>query len=421
MPVTERTAFPPEDEAAFRRVWAAQAVSQLGDAVYAMALPLIVYAATESATDMTVVYGLSMIPHVFFGLIGGSLSDRRGPRVTLVAAALAATACTCVVGVLIAAHRFDMLLLGSATVALATATSVLLPAFEAALPNVVAPHRLLHANGQLEASRVFTSAVGPVLAGLLVGGGAGPLAVTVNAVSFALAAALMGNLRALDRTTPARDPGVDRASTNLLRHARDGLSAAWANPTVRTGMLLTSGANVFAGLLDIYVIYALRARCGLSSRAVGAVFMLACLLSVALAAAASRLRRTMPLGQGMAVGLLGLSVSCVLMAVDDRAAVVAALLISIWAGMQFNMCWRALRQLACGPELIGRISGAARGVSYAGAALGSWLGGLLAAVTTTGVSVFFAIGAAVLLAFGFPARRLTAGTPPVLKEHLERV
>ena len=70
---------------------------------------------------------------------------------------------------------------------------------------------------------------------------------------------------------------------------------------------------------------------------------------------------------------------------------------SISCGLVFNVCWRTYRQNHCEPSMIGRVSGACRGIAYCGATLGS---GLCAVIIAVGVPVpvyLFAGGGAVLV------------------------
>lgn len=398
------------DSPGFRKTWTAQAISQFGDAIYSIALPLIVYDATGSAADMSLVYGLVLVPHTLFGLVGGAQSDRHGPRRPLVAASLSAAAVAFAITVMLLVGHLDMAVLSVCTVALATASSMLLPAFEATIPRLVEPRDLLRANASLESVRIIAGAIGPVIAGLLVGAGDGAIAVGADALSFAVTPLLIRGVAGLGRTAPApavTDSGRDGAREPLRSQLRAGVAEVWSSPVLRPGVAVCACANVYVGLLEIYVIFALRRYCGVSSEDIGLIFFGTCVLAALLGAALSRRRQARSPQSQLALGLVGIAASCCLMvAQHSTPMVVGALILNVAASMLYNMCWRAVRQSACSPGTLGRVSGIARGISYLGAAAGAWAGGLLATFTGSGITIFFLSGALVLLLCGLGVRRV---------------
>jgi len=60
----------------FQRFFAGQSLSYLGDGLRTLAIPLIVYHLTGSATSIGITLGLQTLPYGIMAIIGGSLSDR---------------------------------------------------------------------------------------------------------------------------------------------------------------------------------------------------------------------------------------------------------------------------------------------------------------------------------------------------------
>jgi MFS family permease len=73
----------PKLPAAFHRLWAASAVSSLGDGVYLAALPLLAATLTHDPMALGLVTSAALLPWLFFGLIGGALVDRWDRRRTM--------------------------------------------------------------------------------------------------------------------------------------------------------------------------------------------------------------------------------------------------------------------------------------------------------------------------------------------------
>jgi MFS family permease len=61
---------------AFARFYAGQALSYLGDGLRTLAIPLLVFRLTGSATALGWTWGLELLPYAFVSLIAGSLADR---------------------------------------------------------------------------------------------------------------------------------------------------------------------------------------------------------------------------------------------------------------------------------------------------------------------------------------------------------
>ena len=378
---------------AFLRFWAAQSSSQLGDEVYVVALPLVVYAATGSSAAMSLIFGLSMAPHVLAGMVGGAVSDRQGPYRLLPAMSAASGTLMAVLAVLVGAGVLDLPLLSVITLAAATSASVLMSSYEAAVPSLVPQELLLEANSRLETTRTLAAVLGPALAGVLVGIGEGAPAIALNAASFLCAAVL---LRPLRKRRPASAASAIRWPA-VLADVRTGLRSATALLPIRLGIILSTGCNLCTGSIEIYAVFVLRHRLDVSSQTVGLVFTGSSVFSILATTQLPRLKGRLGYAAGMGAGLLGLAMACVLMAFPSHVAVITGALMSATCGsVIFNIQWRSMRQHICGPALTGRISGICRGIAYGGVAVGAWIGGLLTAVSTVGYQIYMLTGAAVL-------------------------
>ena len=66
---------PLRESAAYRRLFAGQAVSSIGTQVTQVAVPLQVYAITHSSLDVGLASLTALVPLIFFGLYGGAIAD----------------------------------------------------------------------------------------------------------------------------------------------------------------------------------------------------------------------------------------------------------------------------------------------------------------------------------------------------------
>ena len=76
----------------FRRVWAGQAISALGDAFAFVAIPLLVLEATGSVARMGLVSATGVAAQMIGGLFSGAIADRVNRRKLMIACDLGRTA-----------------------------------------------------------------------------------------------------------------------------------------------------------------------------------------------------------------------------------------------------------------------------------------------------------------------------------------
>ncbi|MDP9390161.1 MAG: MFS transporter, partial [Actinomycetota bacterium] len=207
---------------AYRRLWLARTISQVGDVAQFTALALLLTALTGSGLGVSGAVLAEIAPVLLLAPLAGNLVDRL-PRVR----------------VMVAADLVRVVLAGSlalwhdsAAIAYAVAFGLsagqvfFSPAAQSLMPTVADDEELVAANsGIWTAAVVAQIAVAPVAALLAVHVGFGA-AFAVNAVSFALSAAVLRGLR-----EPERPRSVSVAST--FAHAGEALAALGRIPLLK--------------------------------------------------------------------------------------------------------------------------------------------------------------------------------------------
>ena len=207
---------------AYRRLWTARTISQVGDVAQFTTLALLIVALTGSGLGVSAVVLAEIVPVLLLAPLAGSLVDRL-PRVrVMVAADLVRVVLAAVLAV---AHD-------SAAVAYAVAFGLsagqvfFSPAAQSLLPSVVRDDELVAANSGIWTAAVTTQiAVAPVAALLAVNVGFGP-AFAVNALSFALSAIVLRGLDEPGRAAPVQ-------VTSPFAHAREALAALGEIPLLQ--------------------------------------------------------------------------------------------------------------------------------------------------------------------------------------------
>ncbi len=207
---------------AYRRLWLARTVSQVGDVAQFTTLALLLVAVTGSGLGVSGAVLAEIVPVLLLAPLAGSLVDRL-PRVQVMV--IADLARVLLAGALAVFHD-------SAPVAYAVAFGLscgqvfFSPAVQSLLPSVVDDDELVAANSGIWTAAVTVQIlVAPVAALLAVHVGFG-VAFATNAVSFALSAAVLRGLREPERTRPVH-------VTSPFAHAREGLAALAALPLLK--------------------------------------------------------------------------------------------------------------------------------------------------------------------------------------------
>ncbi len=227
--------FTPLSNPCYRRIWAAQLLSELADYAARLALSMLVYDRTQSASLATATLALSLLPWVGPGQLLATLGDRFGRRVVMVASDLVRAA-------VFASLCFSMPL--GALLTLTFLAGLATPPFEAArsaaLPELVPGPGLGQAYRLSGITQDLAMVLGSLVGGLLLALGGPVAALLVNAASFAVSAMLLRGLPAL--RVSDHGPGSGRlGSSGRLRAA---VALLWRTRLLRRATLL---ANLAVG------------------------------------------------------------------------------------------------------------------------------------------------------------------------------
>lgn len=202
---------------AFRRLWIAGFISETGDWVLLVALPVFVYQLTGSASATATTFVVALLPGLALSPVTGVLADRLDRRRLMLAVSLAQAIALLP---LLAVHDAGELLIVNAVTATQSALAALFePAKNALLPQLVAREHVPAANGLVGLNSNLARLIGASAGGALLGftGLAGVLA--ADAASYLVAAALLARPLG-DAAAPAHGP-VLRAWVEGLREIHD--------------------------------------------------------------------------------------------------------------------------------------------------------------------------------------------------------
>jgi MFS family permease len=236
---------------AFRRLWIAGIVSDAGDWLMFIALPLVVLQLTGSALETSLAFLLELAPPVLLAPFVGRLVDRL-PRRTVMAAAMVGQA-ICLLPLLLVHERSDLPLLYAVIVGHAACAALFEPAKNAMLPTLVGPERVVSANALVGLNNDLGRIVGGPLGGvLLVLVGLGGVAL-IDIGTYLVAVTLV---LTLPRDRPVPTPATPRTRRRRRpRVSSNGILHAFADRGTRGPLVVFFVASVAQGLFVVLFVF----------------------------------------------------------------------------------------------------------------------------------------------------------------------
>jgi DHA3 family tetracycline resistance protein-like MFS transporter len=220
----------------YRFLIAAVALSIFAEGMWAVVMALQVIALDNDPTSLSLVATCLGAGLVAFVLVGGIVADRINQRSIIIVVETVNLITVSTVAVLSSIGALRIWHMAVAAAVLGIAAAFFFPAYSAILPRILPADQLLAANGVEGVVRpVFQRAVGPALAGVVIGA-------TFPAVGAYVVAALFAvGLVLLIATRPATRASEHQGQRpHVLRDLRDGFSFVWRTPWLLWTLLFAS-------------------------------------------------------------------------------------------------------------------------------------------------------------------------------------
>jgi MFS family permease len=216
----------PPPGSTFGRYWTAAAISSVGTAVTAVAMPvLVVQVLRATPFEVGLVNAAQLMPYALLGLIAGVYTDRWRRKPILVWASVGRALSLGAIPALWLAGALRIWILVIALLLFGAFSVFGFAADQALLPRLVPQARLVAANARLNQTDAAAQTLGPAIGGGLVGLLGAPVAITVDAISYVIDAALNASIR-------VSEPRPDSGTRNLRAEIRDGLHWTYRHRTL---------------------------------------------------------------------------------------------------------------------------------------------------------------------------------------------
>ena len=366
-------------DADFIKLWAGETVSLLGSQVTLLAIPLLAAVTLEATPlQMGTLGTLQFIPWLLFGLFAGAWADRVRRRPVMIGADLGRAILLAVIPIasLTGVIRMELLYLVGFLVGILNV--IFEVAYSAYLPTLISLDRLVEANSKLQASASVAEIAGPGIGGGLVQLITAPLAIAIDAISFAASELSLAWIRA-----PEPDLDADERARSILPEVGQGLKLVFANPILRAFSLTSACANFCIDMhLAVFVLYATRIL-NVSPLLLGGMYAVASLGGLVGSLMAGRLVDRLGLGRAIVGGHTLVIAALMLIPLSGRQVEIAIPLIvlaqALWGfgAVVYVVNSVSLRQTITPNAYQGRVAASLRFVSWGVSPLGFLAGGVM--------------------------------------------
>jgi MFS family permease len=359
----------------FRLLWIGETISQLGNAMAVVGVPLVAVIVLHASTfTLGVLTAAAWLPWLVIGLPAGAWVDRLPARRVMIVCDLisavlyASVPVTAWTGVLTTGLVLGVQLGGGA------ASVLFMTAYQVYLPSLVTPGELIEGNTKMQGSASAALFAGPGLAGLVAQLLGAVTALLCNAVSFLVSAVCL-----LGARPRAAAPSAAPRETRLRREIADGMRLVLRDPFLRQLSVFWAVANLaLTGYTALLVVFLVRVI-GLTPGAVGLLTAIPGVGGILGAAATGRIAARFGTARGLLLSTLAAVPFALLIPLSGpgpRLAfyVVGALL--AFAGVAVgNIIIAAFRQSYSPPGMCGRVTATMRFLIFGTSPLGALLGG----------------------------------------------
>lgn len=365
--------FPTHPGSEFQKLWAATAISNLGDGVILVATPLL---AAELTQDPAMVAGVSFarhLPWLVFALASGMLADRFNRRRAMALAAGVRSLFTGTLGLAVILHTGGLPLLYGVVFLLSTGETLFDITAATLVPAVVGRDRLARAYARLAGARTVANLfVGPPLGGFLFGvGPAVPF--LVGAVCLLLASGLVLQLRGATYVAVKR-------SGDIKAEIAEGTRWLFRHRLLRTISVTLAPLNVMLVAQNSIIVLLAERGLGLDAAGFGVLVSVYGAGGIVGSLVAGRVIAWLGTSRGLRLAMVieaAYPALFVLSSTPLQAGAVFAMF-GVHA-VVFGALTSALQQELTPAALRGRIESAARFIEHGSSAPGALLGGTVAA------------------------------------------
>ncbi|WP_050338016.1 MFS transporter [Lactiplantibacillus pentosus] len=355
----------------FKQLWSSFLISEMGDWLLKIALPLAIYNQTGSATQMATVYGISFLPWIFFSLFDGIMADRYNKKLILILGNLVSGILVLILAILLSTETTQIGLIYLIVFFQSSVDPLIHPSFQSILPSIVKDNQIVAANTSIQLVDNTLNLLGPLVGGSLAVILNPNLSIVIDAVSFLIAGLLLTLISYQHIETAVKHH-------TIFNDIKTGFHYSYQNKIVWNGALLFLCTNFATNMFEANFMYFITGTLKYSALFAGITMAISGIGAVLGGLIAPILNNHYSSGKIITSTtiLAGLGLVAMFQATNF-------IYIGIAYGVS-NLCsninvitYFSLRQRVVPEVILGRVVSVTRMISYIAMPLGSFFGGYL--------------------------------------------
>ncbi len=369
---------------AFRAIWIANLVSNLGSMIQAVAAAWLMTDLTKSHVLIALVQASATLPIMAFGVFAGAIADNFDRRRVMLAAQIGMLVVSAILTFVSWAGAITPWSLLGFTLMVGIGTALNAPAWQASVRAQVGRRDLPQAISLNTIAFNLARSVGPALGGLLISIWSVTLAFGLNALSYTLLIVVLLRWKP-QLSAPAREPMLASIAAGI----RFSAGSSPLRRVLLRGFCLGFGFAAYSALLPVIVRNRLHGNeidYGLMLGAFG-------IASIVSALFVSNLRRRIGSEAVVGAGTLAFTIGYLILL--NAATIPMALPAAFVAGSGWVMALTSINvavQMRAPENILGRCMSLYQAITFGGMALGAWSWGTVSEHTTIPVTLALAGG-----------------------------
>ncbi|MDZ5472879.1 MFS transporter [Bacillus sp. 31A1R] len=236
----------------FLLLWTSGLLWSFGFQFYYVALPLLIYKLSQSASAMSIMRAVEFIPNIMFGMIIGVIVDRYSRKKVMFVTTLVQVLCLCILVILLMAeslHIWHMYLIGFIV---STAGYAFGNAQHSAFPQIFSKEQLTEANSHFSFANTLMSMIGPGIAGMMIVW----FSYETNFITYLVILLISLVLVQLTTIPKVLAPPKTKDKSSFLKDMKEGWDELVQNKLLLAPTIIILLLNFISGLGNIIVFYA---------------------------------------------------------------------------------------------------------------------------------------------------------------------
>jgi DHA3 family macrolide efflux protein-like MFS transporter len=244
----------------FALIWSGQTLSQFGNAVHELTLVwLALQLVPQDYWSLGLIIGAKFVPYLFFGLVGGIVSDRANRKRIMIVSDMLRGSAVLLLPLLYLMDMLSLWHLAAVSFVLTALRAFFQPALQASVPRIVTEQHVVAANGILYASYNAAAVLGPVIAGFLFTRVSAATLFLVDSMTFFISALAIVGVRLPHTSASETQPNtVLQDITDTAQMLRQAPVVLWSILDSALAILVVAGILRLG--LPVYVSAVLQAQ-----------------------------------------------------------------------------------------------------------------------------------------------------------------